>query len=133
MSQESKPRFSHITVGQAKTGESPQPEQEEVTVIEAASVVPIASAASTVPGPTREVGAEEDAEATDELRPERQASSADPRDGDEWPGGPGLGRDIEESDLDVTMPRAQKLVLVACFIGLVVAIVLLVLSWVFQR
>jgi hypothetical protein len=118
MDQDNKPRFSHISIGGTTAEKLSEPEQEEVTIIGAAEVASVPSA-----GADAQV-LDEDISAT-----ARAAGRADAQtDKSET-----QGRASEDLDLGAPMPLLQKLVLVACLIGVVVTITFLVWFWGFSR
>jgi hypothetical protein len=128
MSQEDKPRFSHITVGQAKADDLPYAEEEEVIAIGA---VDTAVADVEVP-----VSPDARAEGFDDIQGDNTNDKVmDAMDGvDSWVD---ESKPTEESLLEQgftePMPTAQKLVFAACFIGLICVIAYLTWFWVTQR
>jgi hypothetical protein len=112
MGQEDKTRFSHITVGRSDASGRPQQEDEEVITIGAVDVV-------SPPAPVS---------VSEVLVGESEPSSTHAADPEERP-----VQASDESGLDAPMPTAQKLVIAACLVGLVVAIAFLVWFWTTQR
>jgi hypothetical protein len=127
MSQEDKPRFSHITVGQTEAGDLAHAEEEEIIAIGAVDV----EADAEAPVPLKSDASIEDS--GDTQNDVRSGSIGDSATDEATDGiGPRVARDThaEESlaDQDVTppMPLVQKLVLVGCLIGLVCTVAFLI-------
>jgi hypothetical protein len=123
MGQENAPRFSHITVGQQDADGLLQPEEEEVIAIGAVDVEPTPSPAASAT----------DAPASDYAQPVVVEEQDSPRrEAKEQPAGKSSEQTAEDLGLNVSMSFAQKLVVVACFIGLIGAIAYLVWFWTTQ-
>jgi hypothetical protein len=135
MSQEDKPRFSHITVGQTKVDDLPYAEEEEVVAIGAVDVAADIDVAVSSDVSTEDSGAARDAarggdisdSVTDGNDP--QTDGIDPQDD----GNEHAEESSEEQYLTAPMPLAQKLVLVACLIGLICTVAFLIWFWITQR
>ena len=121
MSQEDNPRFSHITVGTtASDGSTVSEDEEEVIAIGAIGVpsVSLQEANRIHPQETDSIEAGEQV-ASEVIQGQTVDVPSNESDEDELFGGP--------------MPFMQKMVIVACAIGLVVVIVFLIWFWNVQR
>jgi hypothetical protein len=150
MSQENKPQFSHITVGQIEADASAYGEDEEVIAIGAVDVsvgtdpdestgteadpeddVAVGSDESTEADPDESAGADPDesagADSSGSILIDPDGSTGSEADPDE------SAKALSEADLIGPMPLMQKLVIAACFIAVLVTIVFLVWFWVTQR
>jgi hypothetical protein len=123
MTPENKPKFSHITVGQGLAPEISQAD-EEVIVISAAGIADGDTAADTISMKSAD---------SDEISAQDTTQNEQVNDKDlELP----RQSDKEAEDLDqlaAPMPLAQKIVLIICGVGFLVAIVLVVWFWVFMK
>ncbi|MDR2587610.1 MAG: hypothetical protein LBC23_05055 [Coriobacteriales bacterium] len=106
MGQADKPRFSHITVGGVQTNSTSQPEAEEVITIGAVDVESPSVRAADAPAAT-----DAEPQVAAELQPEQV---------------------LDDANLNIPRPTAQKVVFAACFVGLIVIIAYLVWHWVIQ-
>jgi hypothetical protein len=128
MSQEDKPRFSHITVGQAKADDLSYAEDEEVITIGAVDV-----AADVEVSVSSSASIEDSDDTRDDACDDGISDSIMDEAMDEADLRVGMNKRVEASladqGLTAPMPLAQKLVLVACLIGLVCIIAFLIWFW----
>ena len=116
MDQEDNPRFSHITVGQARQEGSSHADEEEVIAIGAVDQ-------GTDSGEGILQAAWDDGDITTYAQDEKPDQEGE---GDTE--NPSVKAD-GEGDLGEPMPLVQKMVIVGCGIGLVIATISLVLYW----
>jgi hypothetical protein len=144
MGQENASRFSHITVGHQDVDGSSQPEEEEVIAIGAVDVglTPPLTTDAKASGHDQSV----DARVSDDARASAVAEGQDTSLSEakeplglsveqptERPVKQRAEQTAEDLGLDTPMLLAQKLVIGASFIGLIVAIVFLVWFWTTQQ
>ncbi|MDR1013913.1 MAG: hypothetical protein LBL86_02910 [Coriobacteriales bacterium] len=114
ISQKDRTRFSHVTIGQADADASACREDEEVMVIGAVDAAGAADASGTVDATDAA-----DAAGTVDAVPQadRPAQTA---------------HGIEDVGIGAPMPLAQRMVVVAALVGVVVGIAYLIWFWVFR-
>jgi hypothetical protein len=112
MDQNNGPRFSHIIVGQTGADDEPAADDEEIITIGVVDV------GQVPPQP-----AQQEASGTDQPLVAKQQIEA-PTPADELP-----TQAAEDSDFGPPMSLVQKLIIVACGIALIIAIVLLVIAF----
>jgi hypothetical protein len=119
MGQENASQFSHITIGHKDADGLSQPEEEEVIAIGAVDV-------GLTSSPTAE------AEVLNHVRPAVEEDQDAPWPEAKEPLKQAAEQTAEDLGLNVPMSFAQKLVVVACFIGLIIAIAYMVWFWTTQ-
>lgn len=133
MSQDDNPKFSHIIVGGAQKDKTSRVDDEEVIAIGAVDnqvkafeadleAEPRVEAIVVEPADAlpKELGSEESSKGEDGIHaPKRDLSSAEMQEIEEELGGP--------------MPLLQKIVIIACAIGLVIGIILVAWFWLFRH
>jgi hypothetical protein len=110
MSQEETPRFSHIAVGTSAVSDGEQPENEEIITIGAVDQTPDSVVLDQ--GSLQE-----------QPIPFEQSATA------QTPSGEHISPEDDIDGLAVPMPLPQRIVLIACLVGVVVAIVFIVNYW----
>jgi hypothetical protein len=124
MNQEQDPRFSHIAIGTPPKAEDPTPDPEEVTLIGA---VPSATSDPTTPTPSSVILSEaKDPASTSRTKQDVVVMPTDPT---TPPTPPTSTIPTPDDDFGKPMPTAQKIVLVACLVGLIIAIIFIVNYW----
>ncbi len=119
MTEENKPRFSHITVGQESVDEASQPDEEVITIGAvgkdvAGSGFEDASAEPDVPEPIVRANDFDEGDRGDIAHSEVDAST-------------------DDSDFGGPMPMPQKIVIGVCLIGFVLVVAWLIWFWVFPQ
>ncbi|HBT94613.1 MAG TPA: hypothetical protein DEB24_00110 [Coriobacteriia bacterium] len=120
MTEENKPRFSHITVGQESAGEALQPDEEVITIGAVVRDV-------TDDTDTENIGVGSDGDV-------RRGESIDQKDGDH--GGTSQTKadaSADESDFGGPMSTPQKVVITVSLVGFVLIAVWLVWFWAFSQ
>ena len=146
MSQEDRPKFSHITVGQTTDGDLPLPDDEDVISIgavgdsdfeaeavgltgsEAANATGSAEAATTATGSAEVTDSGAAGAATAVGQPVHRTVSTY-KSKTATTNSKLSAEDADDDDLGAPMPLAQRIVLVGCAIGLIVVIAFLVWYW----
>lgn len=113
MDQEQTPRFSHIAVGSPEPNTEEQPEEEEV--IHIGSVIPVPASVSGIPAISPAPLSESVVASPESSEPEQPVRA--------------VRQERDDDGLSVPMSLTQKIVLIACLIGLIIAGVFIVNYW----